>query len=517
MQRPISGGVWQGTISGSIIDLQVSAMSDERNNPPDTSRMPPGEATISDPLGSVTYKTGSGTGLLASGPNIEIQELLVRPREALDIEIKGWLNLADAAHRCDLAKAIIAIANHGGGYILIGYSEDNSGQFTPDSKDRPAHLASFAQDAVQDLVQKYLDPPVQCRVEHVEHPQNLGRFPIVIVPGGHRIPIKAKSGSPDGKKLVQNRVYVRRPGPRSEEPQSAAEWDELLERALRARSSELVDVIRNVISGASATADVPRGTADRLKDYIQEASKRWETRVSSLPQGVPPRFPHGYYEAGFALDGQFEIASLPTFRDILQRALKNHSGWPPFVYITNDIYRPAPINGSIEAWMGPREDGSFDVPAHHDFWRASPEGFFYTRRGYNEDGSYRGIEPGTTLDITTPTWRIGEILLEIFYVASAMGAEHAGVLARFKWTGLGGRRLVSVGNPKRTAFPSDRYRAQQHDFTIEKAIPVAAIYDGLPEIVFEILSPLYSLFDFWQLPKRLVEEELREMRRNTFA
>jgi hypothetical protein len=32
-----------------------------------------------------------------------------------------------------------------------------------------------------------------------------------------------------------------------------------------------------------------------------------------------------------------------------------------------------------------------------------------------------------------------------------------------------------------------------------------------------MLAPLYELFDFIRLPKRLVEEELREMSRNTFA
>jgi hypothetical protein len=43
---------------------------------------------------------------------------------------------------------------------------------------------------------------------------------------------RSKQGqeSPDGK-LIQNRVYVRRPGLRSEEQQSAAEWDRSLAAA----------------------------------------------------------------------------------------------------------------------------------------------------------------------------------------------------------------------------------------------------------------------------------------------
>lgn len=79
--------------------------------------------------------------------NFDLPELLMRPRETLDIEIKGWLNLEDNAHRADLAKAIIALANHGGGYILLGYEEDNSGQFAP-APGRPVGLVRFSQDSV---------------------------------------------------------------------------------------------------------------------------------------------------------------------------------------------------------------------------------------------------------------------------------------------------------------------------------------------------------------------------------
>jgi hypothetical protein len=47
-------------------------------------------------------------------------------------------------------------------------------------------------------------------------------------------------------------------------------------------------------------------------------------------------------------------------------------------------------------------------------------------------------------------------------------------------------------------------------------IPVAALPDALPELVFSMLAPLYELFDFFRLPKRLVEKELFSMYRNTF-
>jgi hypothetical protein len=105
--------------------------------------------------------------------------------------------------------------------------------------------------------------------------------------------------------------------------------------------------------------------------------------------------------------------------------------------------------------------------------------------------------------------------MEVYYIASAIGAGSNTLLSRFSWTGLSGRHLISVGNPNRMLF--ENWRNIQREFTIEKEINIASIPDSLPEIVWDILSPLYQLFEFRQLPKRLVEEEIRFLLRNTFA
>jgi hypothetical protein len=267
---------------------------------------------------------------MAIYPNTDFQELVDRPRESLDIEIKSWLDLNDANQRADLAKAIIAIANHGGGFIVIGFSEGDAGNFTTDPN-RPPNLNGLSQDAVQDAVQKYLEPPVQCRVSHISHADGHGQFPVIAIPGGHRTPIKARAGSPDGK-LIATRVYIRRPGPRSEEPQSSAEWDHLFERCIRARSTELLDSIRDVLAGVSPQTPLQPDLSARLQSFTEEAQARWNKRVSDLPINAAPRFPKGYYEASFAIDGAFEHHDLRHFRDVFQTALKNHSGWPPFPY-----------------------------------------------------------------------------------------------------------------------------------------------------------------------------------------
>jgi hypothetical protein len=173
------------------------------------------------------------------------------------------------------------------------------------------------------------------------------------------------------------------------------------------------------------------------------------------------------------------------------------------------------VNGAIECWIGPDSDGSYDKPAHHDFWRISPDGLLFTRRGYPEDGGWKGVKPGTSFDITTPTWRLGEAILEGFYFAQALKAQSAKLIIIGEWTSLTGRVLVSHGNPNRTMY--NNYQVSQDQYTTSATVAVDSLPDALPEVVFSMLAPLYELFDFFRLPKRLVEEKLRAMSRNTFA
>lgn len=160
-----------------------------------------------------------------------LADLLVDPREAPDLELKNWLDLQNSNDdKATFAKAILALANHGGGFIALGLTETDIGAV--EAAERPATLDSYSQDLINGIVQNYCDPPFHCAVHIVPAPAG-GVFPIVAVPGGHRVPIRARRAGPNGNIIQNNAIYVRKLGPRSETPQSAQDWDDLLARCLR--------------------------------------------------------------------------------------------------------------------------------------------------------------------------------------------------------------------------------------------------------------------------------------------
>lgn len=446
--------------------------------------------------------------------NSDLDELLAEPRETLDVEIKEWLDLSTNEHRASLAKEIIALSNHGGGYVVVGFEEQTDGSFLP-ATSRPAALDAWSQDNVQAIVAKYIDPAIQCRVTHRERPGTSEKHPIIGVPGGSRSPVRAKAGSPDGSKLVTNRVYVRRPGPNSEEPRTTEEWDRLFERCVQARQNELLEAMRSIMAGVvPATAPAAPSRLQQLKEFEDAAVARWENLVKALPANAEPRMPHGHYDVGIAIDGAFDVQGLSDLARTINVAVRNHSGWPPFLTLNRAPFAPKPIDGAVEFWRGPDADGSWDKPAHSDFWRISPDGLLFTRRGFPEDGGVYDLAPGTTFDITSCPRRIGETILEGYYIASALNGQDANLICHCSWTGLANRTLVSKGNPNRLLF--DDHGIAQNSYEANQTVAVAALPGALPEVIFALVAPLYELFDFFRLPKRLVEEELADLQRNTF-
>jgi predicted HTH transcriptional regulator len=77
--------------------------------------------------------------VLIINPNADLDDLINEPRETLDVEVKEWLDLTDNDHRSMVATEITALANHGGGFLVIGFEERADGTFEP-SPGRPTNL-----------------------------------------------------------------------------------------------------------------------------------------------------------------------------------------------------------------------------------------------------------------------------------------------------------------------------------------------------------------------------------------
>ena len=443
-----------------------------------------------------------------------LADLLVDPREDLDFEVKNWLDLqANSSNKATFAKAALALANHGGGFIALGLLETDEGIVEAES--RPASLDGYSQDLINGIVQNYCDPPFHCAVHLVADPSG-DIFPIVIIPGGHRVPVRARRAGPNGNIVQNHAIYVRKPGPRSETPQSAQDWDDLLAQCLRNRRDEMFDQIRDLIIGAVPQAEHP-SEPERLNDWITASFNRWRLLSDSIPADAGPRFPHGFYRFAYEIIGEPHSIMPARLPEVVQASVVRHTGWPPFWYPTREGIQPYPIDGAVECWLGgdPRTPINERDPAHSDFWRISANGLAFLLRGYQEDGMDAPrsgrvpVAPGTIFDINLPIWRVGETLLQAERLATNLfeGPTTIKFIARYQ--GLEGRSLVSIDHRRDVR---DGRVARQDSITLSTHIESQTVISNLPEIVHPLMSPLYALFDFFELPMQLVVDELARMR-----
>src|SRR4029077_19763448 len=101
-------------------------------------------------------------------PTNDLEPLLTAPVEALDVEYKSWLDLrGNDEHKANLAKAAIALANEGGGFIVLGIGEQRPNLI---SETRPPGIATYDQDLINGIIRRFALPSFHCRLSFLRHP-----------------------------------------------------------------------------------------------------------------------------------------------------------------------------------------------------------------------------------------------------------------------------------------------------------------------------------------------------------
>jgi hypothetical protein len=326
----------------------------------------------------------------------------------------------------------------------MGFTKKN-GSWKP-AQPRPSDLCSYSQDCVNNIVLHYADPSFQCTVHHVPHPQNGLLHPIVIVPGNHRVPSRARRHGPNGAHVHENSYCIRRPDPKSEPPQSGREWDELINRRIMAARDDLLERFREILQGGLPAVQTKEDERRELNGWIDQSASRFNSLVEEkLRDEKPSRYSKGVRYVAYAIKGVSSSMGLSEFLKVLNKVQGHETGWPPWWVPSRKGITPYPCNGLVECWLqdlrgdsflGPARSDVFRFSGHSDFWRASPKGMMFLLRGYQED-SNPNAEPWTVLDVTLPIWRIGECLLHAERLAKTMmGSEATSIAFRAVWTDL---------------------------------------------------------------------------------
>lgn len=162
--------------------------------------------------------------------------LLEQPAERLDAEYKTWLDLDQPRHQAILARAAIALANSGGGTIVLGFASGTHGLLSPCDQEAPADTrGTYTSERIQRCIAKYADPPFEVEVHYLQRAGNTVVHPIVEVPRSVAEPVVAARSDPDEASLKKGTLYMRRSGPETSPPRTAYDWRTLIEGIIQRR------------------------------------------------------------------------------------------------------------------------------------------------------------------------------------------------------------------------------------------------------------------------------------------
>ncbi|MCY4018058.1 MAG: ATP-binding protein [Chloroflexi bacterium] len=436
-----------------------------------------------------------------------LSALLAEPREDLNVEIKGWLDFKNAPDKAVLAKAAIALANSGGGIIVLGLSENKSEGATWISEDRPSDLPKYTDDVIGSAIAKYADPMPDYELKFVQHPDTGIQHVFVSVVGGLTEPVIAKKGL--DKIIVENRCYVRKLGPaRSEEPTSALEWRELFNRCVRNNRTALIDGFRGMLDSRFVAAEVTPDNQEILRKFIVESRERWKLLVQDLPADEPARLDNGAFEFGFALPSFVGLSGPKELSDLMAMArMRIHASYGPFRVRNLETHQPYTFKGALESWAGKPNDphGFRPHPIGCSFWRATTNGMFYHIEGLFDDESIKDREPARFFEISYAIRRVAAFLLYATTIAEQFD-DTTRIMVLGSYSGMRDRILFRDND-----HWEQRVRNRSHDDSATlgpKLLLTTSVYDNLDEITYELLREMFQNFWLVDLKPELVSAQV---------
>lgn len=449
--------------------------------------------------------------------------------ETLDTEIKGWLNPDDKADQAKIAKACIALRNHGGGQLVIGF-DDTSRQPLPYSHTSPVKEL-YHSDKIQGIVSRYASPLFDVSI--VFEPKDSVEYPIIRIPSGVQSPVMNKSTHE--KEFPRQCMVVMRTFANgtvsSSEPRTPQDWDRLIKTCFENREADIGRFFRRHLSEIKSQFEQSDKTSEantqpidpnKKTEYHQTPStspehKKSKNSVAILEQGSVNFYKRldawtkkhqfekpeilGSWEVAFWIDGDIKKHSLKTLCDIIFAAQPRLTGWPCWV----------DSRGFRLEWCHPyTHDGGWEalvyIPNHHhwayllDFWRITPEGEFYLFRVPEDDlwTELRNNRPreiaNKQLDFVLLIRRVAEALAVAKAFTVALGADDSSTLLHFafRWKGLQGKEICSWFDPARDLMTTTQ--AVDNEVTKEFSISLDLPDSRIWEAVKNITEPVFDVF-----------------------
>jgi hypothetical protein len=420
----------------------------------------------------------------------DLSELVDAPNERLSVEYKAAIDFSDRIAKAKLAKHIAALANHGGGHIVVGFDDD----LKPTAELPPV----FGRDDVASVVKVYLDPTFQCDIRLAR--SSAGRdYPVIVVPAHGAAPICAKANGPDSDGKIQGvrrgAYYIRKAGPESEAIATSAEWAPVIRRCALFERASILGALDLALRGRGT--DGEEMAATRLERWHLAAAKAYAASIQE--HGAPvEQLGARYFQFSYSIDPSEGGPPHDELLEVLEQTEQAvdrevHTGWPLLIVIRDR-------GGATFRTAADVDDGQLEFLETNfiregskvqatDLWRVSASGLVTVMRGYLEDsasGQRSGFRPGVDI---SPLW-LAKNLAEIVTHARVFARSFpnsARVFFRCEWLGLQGR---IASDPHRGRWFGLGHPAADDRRLVTRAFSIGEMVASPQDVIYELAGPV---------------------------
>ena len=453
------------------------------------------------------------------------EELVARPTESLNIELKRWLDLSDPAHAAKVVRALMALHNRNGGQLAIGF-DDKTRRPAPGAP--PDTRSAYHEDDVQALVSKHSSRKFEVLMDYVDRDGVL--HPVMSVDPGVRIPVMVTAAMTDqGKTLLGRGEIPFRTLNSNGTPSTAAldhrDLEALMEICFENREADVGRFLRRHLGSVEGVAALrglvgaftPAETGPTLEERCSEALAKGQDRFRALAASVTDAeleeaLGWGAWEVAVVMEPAVAAAAADGhLYDRLVAANPSYNeAWPVWgdTRSFNDpAFRPVQRAGGWETFVAGTAFWTM-----LEFARLEPEGVLYLRRLLDDDASAEArkarvgatLEPGVVVDRVAETMAVGLSYAKV--MAGDGDGRRLGFL--FRWTGLKDRRLSPWSDPFR--LPLDR-RADDPDVTAYQEIALETSPSALAPFVQTATAGLFAAFGGYSIPLPVIERRVANL------
>ena len=440
--------------------------------------------------------------------NDEISRLIEQPRESLAVEIKNWIDLNTPEGKAKIIKAVIAMRNFNGGYIIIGFDDEKC-----EAMPKPFNysIEPFHADKFQLLISNHLSG--ELFEVQVKFPKKNGvEYPVIIIPGGVKSIVASKKElkSKGGKILIKKHaVFVRSLNsshiPSTTEPK-CEDWPDMVQRCFDNKEADIGNFLRRHLNNESIKELIDKLPTSKLekkektKEFFNKARGRFDKVIKEKKLTIPN---HGFWEAAMIINGKIPLYKTnEKFLQLLDTSHPRYTGCSIWQNFGESRYFK---NKTWEAMLV-KLNGYCDD--HLDFMILDPTGQFYIRCALEDDigGSDKQPEPLTELDFVLAILRTAETIAVGIAFAKVMGCnpETTSLSFLFGWNKLKGRKLSSWADRRR--YISGRRIAHQNEVRSTIEVPLNTPLSRLGEYEKKLIDPLFEVFDGYEISQDIVDD-----------